>query len=91
VNTLPPEVAMLVDAAGGVPRQYDSELQHRRYHHTDLMDLHDEELEAERALVILAWSALLRWRYGGCNQELAWFTQRRAAILAEVERRQRRR
>ena len=91
MNTLPPEVAMLVDAAGGVPRQYDSELGHRRYHHVDLLDLHDDELEGERVLVGIAWAALVRNRWLGDCPELAWFTERRAAVHAEVERRRRRR
>jgi hypothetical protein len=60
VNTLPPEVAMLVEAAGGVPRQYDSEMNWRRWHHADLVDMNDEQVEAERILVGVAWAALVR-------------------------------
>lgn len=81
---------MLVEAAGGVPSPYDTDAQSRRYSHRDLLDLHDDELEGERVMVGIAWAALVRTRYLGCEHELAWFTERRAAVLAEVTRRQRR-
>jgi len=90
VKTLPPEIEVLVDAAGGVPDPYDSELQHRRYYHQDLLDLHDDELDAERVMVGIAKAALLRNRYLSCDRELGWFTDRLAAVLAEITRRQRR-
>ena len=90
MNALPPEVAAIVDAAGGVPRPYDSEMHWRRFHHNDLADLGDDEIEAERILVMVAWAALVRcfWRRSD-DPTLAWFTERRAAVTAAIERRKR--
>lgn len=90
MRTIPPEIAALVEAAGGVPDPYDSELQHRRFHHQDLPDLHEDELDAERIMVAIAKAALLRARYLRCERELAWFTERLAAVVADITRRQRR-
>jgi hypothetical protein len=90
VNTLPPEVAMLVEAAGGMPKPYDSEMNWRRWHHADLVDMNDEQVEAERILVGVAWAALVRslWMRAD-DPTLAWFASRRAAVAAAVERRRR--
>jgi hypothetical protein len=89
VRALPAEVAALVEAAGGVPEPFDSELQFRRYHHQDLVDLSDDMLEGERVLVMLAWSALVRnfW-VSATDPALVWFTERRASVAAAVARRQ---
>jgi len=89
VKTLPPEVEVLVTAAGGVPDPYHSDRQYRRLHHQDLLDLHDDELDAERIMVGIAKAALLRNRMLRCDRELAWFTERLATVLAEISRRQR--
>ncbi len=89
MKTLPPAVAALMEMAGGMPEPYSSDRQWRRYHHQDLLDLHDDELEGERVMVSIVWAALVRDRYIGGDRELAWFTERRAAVLAEVQRRQR--
>jgi hypothetical protein len=91
VRTLPPAIAILIEAAGGVPDPYKTDMQWRRFHHRDLLDLHDDELEAERVCVAIARAALLRDRFGGSDRELAWFTQRLASVLGEQERRSRRR
>jgi hypothetical protein len=92
VKTLPPEIAALVEAAGGMPKQYDSEMGWRRFHHADLLDMSDEMLEAERILVGIAWAALTRSLWTRADDPtLAWFTERRAAVAAAVERRQRQR
>jgi hypothetical protein len=90
VRTLPPEIEGLVEAAGGVPDPQASDLQHRRYHHQDLLDLHDDELDAERIMVGIAKAALLRNRCLRCDREVTWFTDRLAAVVAEITRRQRR-
>ena len=89
MRTLPPAVAQLVEAAGGVPDPYESDMHARRFVHRDLLDLHDDEIEGERVMVGIAWAALVRNRYLACDRELGWFTERRSAVLAEIERRQR--
>jgi hypothetical protein len=92
VKTLPPEIAALVEAAGGVPRPYDSEREWRRLRHVDLPDLSDDMLEAERIMVGIAWAALTRSLWTSADDPtLAWFTERRAAVATAVERRQRQR
>ena len=58
MKTLPPAIAMLIEAAGGVPEPYLSDMQWRRFHHQDLPDLHDDELDGERVMVGVARAAL---------------------------------
>ena len=89
MRTIPPEIAALVEAAGGVPDPHVSDVDERRFHHRDLPDLHDDELDAERIMVGIAKAALLRQRYLHCDRELAWFTDRLAAVVAEISRRAR--
>lgn len=89
MRTLPPEIEGLLDAAGGVPDPFESDAQRRRYYHQDLLDLHDEELDAERIMVGIAKAALLRNRtLGRHRREAAWFADRLAAVVAEMKRRQ---
>ena len=81
---------MLIDAAGGVPDPYASMGQAARYRHEDLLDLTDEELEAERIMVGIAWAAIMRERWLSADRELEWFSIRRAKLASEQGRRQRR-
>ena len=90
MKTLPPEIAALVEAAGGRPDPCRSDLQFRRFFHEDLLDLDVDELDAERIMVGIAKAALLRNRYLDCERDVEWFTARLAAVLAEITRRQRR-
>jgi hypothetical protein len=88
VKTLPPEIEMIIAAAGGVPSPFDGDADYRRFHHLDLRDLHDEELDAERIMVGVARAVLLRRRRQ--SSDLDWFVDRLSAVLAEIARRQRR-
>jgi hypothetical protein len=89
VRSLPTAVAWYVEAAGGVPRPYDSVEAFRRHLHEDLGEMDDEQLESERVMTSLAKAALIRNGLGG-SDEAGWFRGRLAAIIREVTRRQRR-
>lgn len=90
MKTLPPAVAALVEAAGGMPHPYDSDMAARRFHHADILDMSDDMLEAERILVMMAWAALVRSLATRADDPmLAWFSERRAAVATAIERRQR--
>jgi hypothetical protein len=80
---------LLIDAAGGIPNPFESDMQWRRFNHHDLLDLHDDELEGERVMIGVARSAIIRNRFLTCDHELAWLNGRLAAVLGEQGRRTR--
>ena len=89
MTTIPQAIATLLEAAGGGPDPYQSDMAYRRFCHQDLPDLHDDELEAERVMVAIARAAILRNRYLVCDRELGWLSERLGAVLGEQERRSR--